>query len=204
MLEALFVATAEAAPAATAAANYGTDWKWLVPVITLILGFGLKWFQDWVTENRREKAQKLLRQEQRFDQMRARRIDAERANLLALQPMLLRLFRAVGLIQLAFRRHHERTGEWHLSQYPDGLGEELRQAFADIVPIRARLHSDAIAGSIDQLNSAIVGRNEAGTKESAEEQFQFIDLSYQLLQVAIGGEIRRLEDEHRQLDDSPY
>lgn len=204
MLEALFMAAAKVAPAVTASGNSGDGWKWLVPVITLILGFGLKWLQDWVTENRREKAQKLLRQEQRFDQMRARRIDAERANLLALQPMLLRLFRAVGLIQLAYRRHYEATGEWHLTQYPDGLGEEMRQAFADIVPIRARLHSDAIASSIDQLNSAIVGRNQAGTKEGGEEQFQFIDLSYQLLQVAIGGEIRRLEDEHRQLDDSPY
>lgn len=203
MLEALFIATTNAAPATIAASN-ASDWKWLAPVATLVLGFGLKWLQDWVTENRRERAQKLLRREQRFDQMRARRIDAERANLLALQPMLLRLFRAVGLIQLEFRRHHDVTGEWHLRKYPDGLGEELRQAFADIVPIRARLHSDAIAGSIDDLNSAIVGRNQAGTKEGAEEQFQIIDLNYQLLQVAIGGEIRRLEDEHRQLDDSPY
>ncbi|MBN5143493.1 hypothetical protein JY471_13235 [Stenotrophomonas maltophilia] len=204
MLEDLFLATVKAVPATTAATSAGDDWKWLVPVATLILGFGLKWLQDWVTENRRERAQKLLRHEQRFDQMRARRIEAERANLLALQPMLLRLFRAVGLIQLAFRRHHEATGEWHLSQYPDGLGEELRQAFADMVPIRARLHSDVIAKSIDQLNEAIVARNHGGTKESADEQFQFIDFSYQVLQVAIGGEIRRLEDEHRQLDDSPY
>lgn len=43
MLEAFFVATAKAAPAATAAASDGSDWKWLVPVATLIIGFGLKW-----------------------------------------------------------------------------------------------------------------------------------------------------------------
>ncbi|MCR8714781.1 hypothetical protein [Stenotrophomonas indicatrix] len=88
MLEALFLATVKAAPAATAAASAGDDWKWLVPVITLLLGFGLKWLQDHLTEKGRRKHDHELRREQRYDALRMRRLEAERANLLTLQPLV--------------------------------------------------------------------------------------------------------------------
>ncbi|QZN81655.1 hypothetical protein K5K93_04260 [Stenotrophomonas sp. DR822] len=86
MLEALLLATVKAAPAASAAASAGDDWKWLVPVATLILGFGLKWLQDHLTEKGRRRHAKELRREQRYDALRMRRIDAERANLISVQP----------------------------------------------------------------------------------------------------------------------
>lgn len=108
MLEVLFVATARAVPAAA-----GYDWKWMVPVATLILGFGLKWLQDHVTEKGRRHHDRVLRREQRFDLLRSRRIDAERANLLALQPLVLQLMRAAVVGYMEDLRSYQDQGRRH-------------------------------------------------------------------------------------------
>ncbi|KZE52989.1 hypothetical protein J3A72_003136 [Stenotrophomonas sp. PvP093] len=110
MREALFLATVKAAPAASAAASAGDDWKWLVPVATLILGFGLKRFQDHLTEKGRRRHAKELRREQRYDALRMRRIDAERANLISVQPLLLKLMRTAAVVHLEDIKAYDRTG----------------------------------------------------------------------------------------------
>lgn len=42
MLETLIIARANAVRTTAATASASDDWKWLVPMVTLIVGFGLK------------------------------------------------------------------------------------------------------------------------------------------------------------------
>jgi len=205
MLEALFVATAKAAPAATAAVNNGDDWKWLIPVATLILGFGLKWIQDYVTEKGRRRHEKELRREQRFDLLRSRRIDAERANLLALQPLVLQLMRAaaVGYMEdLRSYQDHEKR-HWGRNRLSAETDESIRRTRADLLPFSSRLHTAEVAGRLNALTELLWRLATVDTEAEATQIWATGGLMHDELQELIGKEIRSLEDENQQLGDPP-
>lgn len=204
MLEALFVATAKAAPAATAAANNGDDWKWLVPVITLIVGFGLKWVQDYLTEKGRRKHDKDLRSEQRFDALRMRRLEAERANLLVLQPMVTNLVRKCSQCHTARVQavSSYEAPNWKGARIPADLDEGLRKALADLVPVKARLHSHDVANLLDDVVADVVEASAPRTEEQDAADLWFgLSDKHDQLQELIGGRIKALEDENQQLGD---
>lgn len=205
MLEALFVAAAKAAPSATAATNNGDDWKWLVPVATLILGFGLKWLQDHVTERGRRNHEKALRREQRFDLLRSRRIDAERANLLALQPLVGNLMRAVAVGYLEDLRCYRASGmkSWGDNQIPAEAAEAIRRANADLVPLRARLHTHAVSIALNALVEKLSGLVLVKSEREATGIWMSGGAMCDELQELIGNHIRLLEDENQQLGDPP-
>lgn len=203
MLEALFVVTAKAAPAATTSASAGGDWKWLVPVATLILGFGLKWLQDYVAEQRRREHETALRREQRFDQLRMRRIDAERSNLLLLQPLVVSLLRAGRKLRIARNRAETPSGYWFEVEVDERVRLEPSRIVAEILPIRARLHT---AGVVSEFDGFIKFFWEVFASETATEARQAWDIAeelYKPLVESIGNAIRELEDENLQLTDPP-
>lgn len=205
MLEALFVATAKAAPAANAAASDAYDWKWLVPVITLVLGFGLKWFQDYLTEKARRRHDKALRREQRFDLLRTRRIDAERANLLALQPLVGNLMRAVAVGYLEDLRCYRLSGQrnWGDNRIPDEAAEAIRRANADLVPLRARVHTHEVSVALDSLVDTLATLPFVTSESEATAIWRSGGVMSNELQQLIGHHIRALEDENQQLGDPP-
>lgn len=205
MLEALFVAAAKSPPLATAAANNGDDWKWLVPVTTLILGFGLKWLQDHFTEKGRRKHEKELRREQRFDLLRSRRIDAERANLLALQPLVLQLMRAAVVGYMEDLRSYQDQGRrhWGRSRLSAEADESFRRANADLVPLRARIHTTEVSSRLNTLVALLSGLATVKTEAEATQIWATGGLMHDELQQLIGKQIRLLEDENQQLGDPP-
>ncbi|WP_445979099.1 hypothetical protein [Stenotrophomonas muris] len=205
MLEALFVATVRVSCAATGA-NDAYDWKWLVPVITLILGFVLKWFQDYLTEKGRRRHDKELRREQRYDVLRMRRLEAERANLLTLQPMVTHLVRQCSLCHMerVLAASSPDSSGWEKSRISKDLNEDFRKALADLVPLRARLHSSDVSTLLDALISDVVETQSVRTgQEQAEEIWFGLSDKYEELQKLIGNHIRALEDENQQLGDPP-
>ncbi|WP_312226210.1 hypothetical protein [Stutzerimonas nitrititolerans] len=205
MLEALFLATAKAAPAATASASAGYDWKWLVPVATLILGFGLKWLQDYVTEKGRRNHEKQLRREQRFDLLRSRRIDAERANLLALQPLVGNLMRAVAVGYLEDLRCYRAQGgkSWGNNRLPPEADEAIRRANADLVPLRARVHTSDVSVALNELVDLLSGLVLVKSEREATEIWRTGGAMHDVLQELIGKHIKALEDENQVLVDPP-
>lgn len=215
MLEALFLATAKAAPAATAAASAGDDWKWLVPVATLILGFGLKWFQDHFTEKARRKRDDELRRQQRYDALRMRRLEAERANLLALQPLVIAFMRAAtDACKVKKQAFGERRGA---AAYMPGnsmereaslqamakVDAEVRQASAAIIPLQARLHSAEVRSALNDLIEAVWATMDAKTSLGMMRNWQLVDRPHNELQTLMGQIIKQLEDENQQLGDPP-
>ncbi|WP_242876062.1 hypothetical protein [Stenotrophomonas maltophilia] len=201
MLGALFVATAKAAPAAAAAANSGDDWKWLIPVATLVLGFGLKWFQDHVTEKGRRRHEKDLRREQRFDQLRIRRVDAERLNLLALQPMVLRLVRASIAVKKEFDAML-RAG-WRELKVSAEVDQEIQLSALDLIPLQSRIHTTEVVKLLDELVNRVVNMLEASNQEELERLFDQIPPVHNQLHGVLGEAIKQLEDENQQLRDPP-
>lgn len=199
MLEALFVAVAKVAPAATAAANNGDDWKWLVPVATLILGFGLKWLQDHLTEKGRRRHERDLRREQRYDALRMRRLEAERGNLLTMQPLAVGLLRAGRRLSMA--RSKAVVGNEHLSDVgvdPDLEAEPGRLA-SELLQIRARLHTAKVVGQFDEFLGAFWKALDAETDSQAIGRWEVANETYRFLAEAIGSTIKALEDENQQL-----
>lgn len=194
MLEALFVATANFAPATTAA-NSAHDWKWLVPVATLIIGFVLKWLQDHFTERSRRKHDQTLRRDQRRDALRIQKHDAERENLLALQPLVVTLM-AAGRALRSFRRSMRR-------RYPGGLEEEqdlmeaVRKVASNVLPIRARLHSVEANLALDELVRRLWHSINSESENDAEivRLWEAVEDAELPAHTAIGQAIKALDDE---------
>ncbi|MDT3487624.1 hypothetical protein [Stenotrophomonas maltophilia] len=203
MLEALFVAAANATPATTAAAGGAFDWKWLVPVITLILGFVLKWFQDYVTEKRGRKAEAALRRELRWDELRSRRVDAERANLIALQKIVVNLLQAGRNMRVA-RTHARPEGEgWYRATVDSYLDVELNRLAAELSPLSVRLHTADVAGQLNMFMGAFWEALSADTATEAWDLWREAEGFHGNLQRLMGETIKQLEDENQQLGAPP-
>lgn len=177
--------------AATGGSNSG--WGALLGVV---LGWLLKTLTDYFMEKRRRQDAASGRREQRFDALRNRRIESERANLLALQPLVQDFLRAGALCSRAPRELHERslTGlefDAHL--------EGMRVQSAAILPVRARLHDRQIAALLAQLTRAGM---QAVQQVEVKDSIRFWDDVIQIgrdVQESIGVAIRTLEDEQVQL-----
>lgn len=203
MLEALSVAVAKAAPSATAAASNGDDWKWLVPVATLILGFGLKWLQDHVTEKGRRRHENSLRREQRYDQLRMRRIDAERSNLILLQPAAVRFVRAATVVAIEKQKAFQLGRPWSEAEATPTADEELRKSAFELIPLHARIHTEAVSVVLNNVINLITTAMQARTAVSFEEQWEFVNKENNELHRVLGVAIKQLEDENQQLGDPP-
>lgn len=214
MLEALFVAAANARSVATTA-NDAYDWKWLVPVITLILGFGLKWFQDYLTEKGRRRHDKELRREQRYDVLRMRRLEAERANLLELQPLVVAFVRAAtdaykvkmkafgwdsGAAAFMPRSTMEREA---LLKSVAKANDEVRQASAALIPLQSRLHSDEVRSALNALIDVVWATMDAKASLTMMKNWEKVDTPHNELHTVMGRIIKQLEDENQQLGDPP-
>jgi len=168
-------------------------WSTLIPVATLILGFFLKWLQDWAMERRRERGQERLRREVRADALLERRIEVERSNLLALQPILTKLTIATSEFHQARQLRFGSTGRWGSNGLPQGLYDNRREAYQLLLPIRARLHTLDIVHRLDALTELGEASMKAPTPQVAifalAEHTEFA----RLLHGAVGNNIRELE-----------
>ncbi len=203
MLEALFLATAKAAPVSTAAASAGTDWKWLVPVATLILGFGLKWFQDHVTEKGRRRHETSLRREQRYDQLRMRRLEAERGNLLALQPLAVRFIRAATVVVGKRRANYVLGRDWCDTPATPDDERELRLSAVELIPLQSRIHTQAAANQLNIVISLVTSVMAARHPLEVDQLWEAVRRENDELHRILGSFIKQLEDENQQLGDPP-
>lgn len=195
MLEALLVATAKAVPAANVAADNAYDWKSLVPVATLILGFVLKWLQDHFTEKSRRRHDQALRRDERRDSLRLRKHDAERENLLALQPLVVDLL-AAGRALRSFRRSVERIFASGAAKEQE-LRAAVRKVSSKVLPIRARLRSVEASEALDELVDRLWESVHSETKDDAEIErlWKAVEDTHGPTQSAIGCAIKALDDE---------
>ncbi|WP_329765979.1 hypothetical protein [Stenotrophomonas geniculata] len=185
---------AASAAGSAAGASGGIAWGALIGVA---LGWALKAVSDFLMERQRRRDAADARREQRFDALRSRRIEAERANLLALQPMVTDFMVAGALCSRAPRR---------LSDRGDLVGEEfeaqreaMRVQGASMLAILARLHDRGIAELAGRLTTGgLQAVQQPHVAESTAYWNEFIPIARDL-HNDVGAAIRRLEDESIQL-----
>lgn len=192
------------APAAPVAESASDFWKYGLPVVSLVAGILLKWLLDLALERRRDSAQEAKRLVERRDALKARRVEAERANLITLLPLV------VSLLRAGRRLRAERTKKWRDAEsywYEIEVDPEIRAGPAriasDIVPIRARLHSEKVRAQFDQFINSLWHALSAETANEASSRWVEVEATYKFVAEAAGDEIRRLEDEEFQMGDSP-
>ncbi|MET4572464.1 hypothetical protein ABIA68_001298 [Stenotrophomonas rhizophila] len=169
--------------------------KGVLPVVTLVVGWGLKWLQDNYTESKRRAAEAALRREQRQELLRARRLDTERENLNKAQDLLGRIGRLHAQVYFEDERAHRETGKWGSSPLPPELDEQYRAAMQELMPVRARLHSRDIAKAIDST-TATMARG-APVKDPVEAKKIWLSASHQCMDVQerVGDRIREIESD---------
>lgn len=172
----------------------GIAWGALLGVA---LGWALKAISDLLMERQRRRDAADARREKRFDELRSRRIEAERANLLALQPMITDFMVAGALCSRAPRRPSD-SGDLRGEEF-EAQREAMRVQAAAMMAIRARLH--------DREISELAGRLTTGGLHAVQQAFASDSTAYweafipiaKDLHNEVGAAIRRLEDESIQL-----
>lgn len=192
MFNEAILAAAQASPPAVPSAD--SDWKWLVPVITLVIGFGLKWLQDSVTERSRDKKAFLLRQALRVDALKARRAESERANLLELQPLFTQAMQGLVLAFQAAQQQALVTGAWHIPESSPHVLQN-REARMKMQPIISRLHNRVLARQLQDSHGWGKDIVLSLDEETANRALLICLLGSTELMNAIGAEIRLSEAE---------
>ncbi|WP_368865205.1 hypothetical protein [Stenotrophomonas maltophilia] len=181
-------------PGGAAAPPGGVAWGALLGIV---IGWILKTATDVFMEHRRRREAAEARREQRFDALRSRRIEAERANLLALQPMVTD-FMLAGAYCSRAPRHVTDQGDLVGAEFEDQR-EAMRLQSAAMMSIRARLHDREIAVLLGRLT---LGGLQAVQQPHPTESVAYWEGIIPMAQEAhnvIGAAIRRLEDESIQL-----
>lgn len=171
------------------------DWRWVVPVVTLVVGWGLKWLQDNYTESRKQAAEAALRREQRQELLRSRRLDTERENLVMVQKLLGRIGRSYTQLYLADQRAYRVTGRWGEPLDVPEIDEQHRATLQELLPVKARLHSRDIAEAIDSTTAAMSGSFATRDPEEAKQIWRSASQQCLDVQELIGDRIREIESE---------
>ncbi|HGM4787156.1 MULTISPECIES: hypothetical protein [Stenotrophomonas] len=191
------------APAAPAAESASEFWKYGLPVVSLVAGILLKAGLDFFLERRRDAAQEAKRLVERRDALRAKRIEAERGNLLAVQPVLVGLLHAGRKVRNA-RTAAQTTGEdWSKATIDPELVPKVEEWAALLLPIRARIHSSKVTTPMDTFINKFWKAFRAKSNEEAESLWDETSSAHTKLQAEIGRVIKQLEDENYQLKDPP-
>lgn len=171
----------------------------VLPIITLILGFLLKMAEDAYRAKgkkqedlRKTEADRELRKEAYREEQSERLRERELANLLALQPLTFNLVRAYAKHYLADLANYRSTQKWGVDLVGD-VSEEYRLALQSVLPIEARLHSRDVAAHLKALRKAMGKGVLAKDKATADALYDEAADLFEVLQSALGEEVRRLE-----------
>ena len=123
------------------------------PVVTLFLGALAKGIGDWFLESRNAKTDREARRESRDDNVRAKRLEFQRVNLLEVQEAAQALARATGKSQhedlMAFRK----TRVWGKSQYSEEANQGSLDGHIRLTRFGVRVADDEIRSMVEQFGA---------------------------------------------------
>ena len=171
----------------------GFEWRSLIPVFALILGFVLKWVQDAWSETRRERRSEERRAYERKALKMAKRDEAELLNLVAVQPLVSEYGRGMLLsIAAAAAREDEGLG-WYIADDCPGY-EQSRLARMSMWPITCRLHNRQISDHLLRLAQVAGDLKKSADKNAGKVVYANVVTLGGEAHELIGAEIRRLQD----------
>jgi hypothetical protein len=167
----------------------------LVPVFTLLLGYGTKYLQDWSQDSRVSKRERETRRALRQDAIAERRTQFQRQTLLDLQPALLDLARQAGKMHLHDLRDYRTTGVFHSQAYPDDVNEGCRAATALTSMLAVRVNDDKVRVLISAFKSAASDIGGAESPDDSDSDFHTMSTLFVELQERIGVVLRELDED---------
>jgi hypothetical protein len=167
----------------------------LLPVLTLLLGYGMKYLEDWVQHNRTLERERETRRALRQDVIAERRTQFQRQTLLDLQPALLDLARQAGQMHFHDLRDYRATGVFHSQAYPDDVNEGLRAATALTSMLAVRVNDEIVRVLISAFKSAASDIGGAESPDDSDSHFHTMSTLFVELQERIGVVLRALDED---------
>jgi hypothetical protein len=172
-----------------------TNLNGLFTVLALLLGYGIKYFEDRVQHNRTLDRERETRRALRQDAIAERRTQFQRQTLLDLQPALLDLARQAGKMHLHDLTDYRTTGVFHSKAYPDDVNENFRAATALTSMLAVRVNDDIVRVLISAFKSAASDIGDAESPDDSDSDFQTMSTLFVELQERIGVVLRALDED---------
>jgi len=166
----------------------------VTPVVTLLLGYGMKYFTDWIQHNRTLERERETRRALRQDVIAERRTQFQRQTLLDLQPALLDLARQAGKMHFHDVIAYRSGGTFRSQAYPDDVNENFRAATALTSMLAVRVNDDIVRVLISSFKSAASDIGGAESPDDSDSDFQTMSTLFVELQERIGVVLRALDE----------
>jgi hypothetical protein len=140
------------------------------PVLTLLLGFAIKFLSDWI-QNRRDVAKdRRTRTETRRDVIVDRRTTFQRATLLELQEAVQDLARAAGASHHQDEVAYRRTGEWQRELLGDELNDQYFATNRSVLLLNVRVRDESLRDLVNRFRTLVSQTASISGLGSAEGQ----------------------------------
>jgi hypothetical protein len=165
------------------------------PVFTLLLGYALKAFTDWLQRRRASKRERESRGAALSGHLLERRTAFQRETLLDLQDAMMQLMRTTGVINVEDSVAFRESGLWHKEPLGDELSENHRLASARATMLAVRVHDDAVRNLViavqRHVDSVVVAESEGESDQGVDAAM----VEFDKLNQRIGEILRQLDDE---------
>ena len=180
------------APESTAPSTFSV----LLPVFTLLLGYLLKLFSDWVQHRRTLEREREMRLAERNAKLADRRVEFQRQTLLELQDAVIEVARTT-----ASMAHHDlvnfrRNGTWQRDLYPADLDRDAMLAMRRTSVLMVRVRDETTRQLVQRVKDSSVAATGSHDQETSDSELLKLARAFEELQPRIGELLRRIDDEN--------
>ncbi|KQZ14290.1 hypothetical protein ASD44_09565 [Mesorhizobium sp. Root554] len=171
----------------------GLDASVWFPVVTLILGIGLKGLFDYLADQRSSARERASRHEQRMESTKLRRIEFQRSTLLSLQESAANYARLVGRAHHHHTLENRKSGVWGRSMLGADLDTDLATLMRQMAVLKERAMDDELRRLVDQYCMASAGFLISREQEAGGQHFSLAMDAGSAVQGRIGVVLRSLD-----------
>jgi hypothetical protein len=165
------------------------------PVLTLVIGYGLKSISELVQHRRAASRERDARVAQSQIQLAERRSDFQRETLLNLQEACMQLARATGAAQHQDAVAYRATRQWQIQLLSNELDESCRAAQGRTGLLAVRVRDNEVRELVASLKQCAAAITLAMSWEDSNRDMQAMVSTQERLNQRIGELLRRLDDE---------
>jgi hypothetical protein len=169
------------------------------PIVTFLLGYGIKAASDWVQHRRTVERDRETRKETRRDRLAEDRRRFQRETLLALQEATMEQIRTTASMhhqdEMAFRK----TGLWQKQLFGEDLSQQDHLAMRKTVMLSQRVHDDSLRELLDRFRAYSAQTTISIDKDSSDAAMSNMARHFEQIQGRIGHLIRTIDDDEDSL-----
>jgi hypothetical protein len=167
----------------------------LIPIATLLLGYGVKALEDWLQHRRGREREREARDAMRHAQLFERRVTFQRQTLLDLQEVLQQLARAVGSAHHEDVLSHRATGVWGKAPLSQEVDQSEFHAQTRTNMLAVRVRDDQVRDMALKLKAIATAVALARSKTDSDRALAQMIGVFAEVNQRIGELLRTLDDE---------